>query len=86
VTFFSATNHLNAEFMARNLNQNAVHSLEETHYVSATKTKPLVAFREAVAEAVYCGNKYAPCRFLWYDKADGTNNNLALRGEMPAQC
>jgi hypothetical protein len=64
----------------------SLHTSQETHYVSATKTNRLMLFRETVA--VYCENHMehtnTPCgqnAEFWYVKAGGTYTNYwALKG------
>jgi hypothetical protein len=57
--------------------KNSVHTSQETHNVSTTKTNRLMLFRETVA--VCCENHmehtvWAECKFL-YIKAGGTYSN-----------
>jgi hypothetical protein len=70
---------------------NPVHTSQETHHVTATKTNRLTLFRETVA--VYRKNHMEHTNTLcgqnaefWYAKAGGTySNHWALEGLFPQQ-
>jgi hypothetical protein len=65
---------------------NPVRTLQETHYVTATKPNRLMLFRETVA--VYCENQMEHTNTLcghnsefWYVKVRGTDSDhWALKG------